>query len=628
MMEMMNTTDNLALKDEILLSIEKPVRYIGHEINSVIKDPDAVDIRVGMAFPDVYEIGMSHLGMKIIYEQLNRREDIWCERVFSPWVDLDKVMREEKIPLFALESQDPVFMFDFLLITIQYEMCYTNILQLLDLAQIGIFAKDRREDAPFVIGGGPCTYNPEPLAPFFDMFYIGESETVYYELMDLYKEHKAQGGSRKEFLKKAARVPGIYVPSLYDVEYHEDGTIASMEPNCPEAPVKILRQVQMDLDNTFYPEKPLVPYIKVTQDRCVLEIQRGCTRGCRFCQAGMVYRPLRERSLSMLERVAENSLKATGNDEISLSSLSSSDYRELPELCNYLIDNFRSKNINIALPSLRIDAFSLDVMSKVQDVRKSSLTFAPEAGTQRMRDVINKGLTEEDILHGAEEAFKGGWNKVKLYFMMGLPTETEEDMRGIAHLCEKVAMHYYKLDSQYRNGRVSVGASCSFFVPKPFTPFQWASMCEVEEYNRRAHLVNDEFKAQHNRRSLSFKYHDAKTTVLEGILARGDRRIADVIYSAYQKGCLYDAWTEFFHYDRWMEAMEENGLDYHFYTTRERNLDEIFPWDFIDIGVTKEFLKREWNNAMEEKVTPNCREKCSGCGASRFGGGVCRESKN
>ncbi|OUQ67644.1 B12-binding domain-containing radical SAM protein [Eubacterium sp. An11] len=624
----MNTTDNLALKDEILLSIEKPVRYIGHEINSVIKDPDAVDIRVGMAFPDVYEIGMSHLGMKIIYEQLNRREDIWCERVFSPWVDLDKVMREEKIPLFALESQDPVFMFDFLLITIQYEMCYTNILQLLDLAQIGIFAKDRREDAPFVIGGGPCTYNPEPLAPFFDMFYIGESETVYYELMDLYKEHKAQGGSRKEFLKKAARVPGIYVPSLYDVEYHEDGTIASMEPNCPEAPVKILRQVQMDLDNTFYPEKPLVPYIKVTQDRCVLEIQRGCTRGCRFCQAGMVYRPLRERSLSMLERVAENSLKATGNDEISLSSLSSSDYRELPELCNYLIDNFRSKNINIALPSLRIDAFSLDVMSKVQDVRKSSLTFAPEAGTQRMRDVINKGLTEEDILHGAEEAFKGGWNKVKLYFMMGLPTETEEDMKGIAHLCEKVAMHYYKLDSQYRNGRVSVGASCSFFVPKPFTPFQWASMCEVEEYNRRAHLVNDEFKAQHNRRSLSFKYHDAKTTVLEGILARGDRRIADVIYSAYQKGCLYDAWTEFFHYDRWMEAMEENGLDYHFYTTRERNLDEIFPWDFIDISVTKEFLKREWNNAMEEKVTPNCREKCSGCGASRFGGGVCRESKN
>lgn len=619
---------NLALKDEILLQVEKPVRYIGHEINMVEKDPEKVDIRVGMAFPDVYEIGSSHLGMKIIYEQMNRRDDIWCERVFSPWIDLDKIMREEKIPLFALESQDPVFMLDFLLITIQYEMCYTNILQLLDLAQIGIYAKDRREDAPFVIGGGPCTYNPEPLAPFFDMFYIGESETVYYDLMDLYKEHKAQGGSRKDFLKKAAQIPGIYVPSLYKVSYQEDGTIASMEPLCPEAPKKVLRQVQMDLDHTFYPEKPLVPYIKVTQDRCVLEIQRGCTRGCRFCQAGMVYRPLRERSLSMLERVAENSLKATGNDEISLSSLSSSDYRKLPELCNYLIENFRTKNINISLPSLRIDAFSLDVMSKVQDVRKSSLTFAPEAGTQRMRDVINKGLTEDDILHGAEQAFRGGWNKVKLYFMMGLPTETEEDMKGIAHLCEKVAMHYYKLDSQYRNGRVAVGASCSFFVPKPFTPFQWASMCEEEEYRRRAHLVNDEFKAQHNRRSLSFKYHDAKTTVLEGILARGDRRIADVIYAAYKKGCLYDAWTEFFHYDRWMEAMEEQGLDYHFYTTRQRNLDEIFPWDFIDIGVTKEFLKREWNRAMEEKVTPNCREQCSGCGASRFGGGVCHESKN
>lgn len=619
---------NLALKDEILLQVEKPVRYIGHEINMVEKDPEKVDIRVGMAFPDVYEIGSSHLGMKIIYEQMNRRDDIWCERVFSPWMDLDKIMREEKIPLFALESQDPVFMLDFLLITIQYEMCYTNILQLLDLAQIGIYAKDRREDAPFVIGGGPCTYNPEPLAPFFDMFYIGESETVYYDLMDLYKEHKAQGGSRKDFLKKAAQIPGIYVPSLYKVSYQEDGTIASMEPLCPEAPKKVLRQVQMDLDHTFYPEKPLVPYIKVTQDRCVLEIQRGCTRGCRFCQAGMVYRPLRERSLSMLERVAENSLKATGNDEISLSSLSSSDYRKLPELCNYLIENFRTKNINISLPSLRIDAFSLDVMSKVQDVRKSSLTFAPEAGTQRMRDVINKGLTEDDILHGAEQAFRGGWNKVKLYFMMGLPTETEEDMKGIAHLCEKVAMHYYKLDSQYRNGRVAVGASCSFFVPKPFTPFQWASMCEEEEYRRRAHLVNDEFKAQHNRRSLSFKYHDAKTTVLEGILARGDRRIADVIYAAYKKGCLYDAWTEFFHYDRWMEAMEEQGLDYHFYTTRQRNLDEIFPWDFIDIGVTKEFLKREWNRAMEEKVTPNCREQCSGCGASRFGGGVCHESKN
>ena len=620
--------DCLALTDEVLLSIEKPVRYIGHEVNAVMKDPEG-KVRFAMCFPDVYEIGMSHLGMQIIYEMMNRREDVWCERVFSPWTDLDQVMRLDRIPLFTLESQDPVFLFDFLAITIQYEMCYTNILQILDLAGIGIYARDRREDAPIVIGGGPCTYNPEPIADFFDMFYIGEGETVYYDLIDLYKEHKAAGGSRRDFLIRAAReIPGIYVPSLYEVAYHEDGTIKAFTPLEEGVPERILKQVQMDLSDTFYPEKQLVPYIKVTQDRTVLEIQRGCIRGCRFCQAGMIYRPLRERSLEMLTSVAEKAMEATGNDEISLSSLSSSDYSRLPDLCDYLIENYGSRHVNIALPSLRIDAFSLDVMSKVQDVRKSSLTFAPEAGTQRMRDVINKGLTEDEILHGAEEAFKGGWNKVKLYFMMGLPTETEEDMRGIAALCEKIAMHYYKLDSQYRHGRVSVSASCSFFVPKPFTPFQWAPMCESEEYRRRAHLVNDEMKKQHNRRSLSFRWHDGYTTIIEGILARGDRRLADVIYNVYKKGCIYDAWTEYFKYDVWMETMEECGLDYRFYTMRERSTDEIFPWDFIDIGVTKAFLIREWNRAMEGIVTPNCREKCSGCGAARFGGGVCFEGKN
>ena len=626
----------LALREETLLTIEKPVRYIGGEVNSVEFAPDFEEklsredtIRFAMCFPDVYEIGMSHLGMKIIYDMMNRREDVLCERVFSPWMDLDREMRLDRIPLFALESQDPVFLFDFLAITIQYEMCYTNILQILDLSGIGIYARDRREDAPIVIGGGPCTYNPEPLADFFDMFYIGEGETVYYDLMDLYKEHRKNGGTREEFLHRAAAtVPGIYVPSLYETTYNEDGTIASFTPIYDDVPVTVLKQVQMDLSNTFYQDKPIVPYLKVTQDRCVLEIQRGCTRGCRFCQAGMIYRPNRERDLDYLEDLADKMLAVTGNDEISLSSLSSSDFKRLPELCNYLIDNYRDKHINISLPSLRIDAFSLDVMSKVQDVRKSSLTFAPEAGTQRMRDVINKGLTQEVILQGAIEAFKGGWSKVKLYFMMGLPTETEDDMKGIAHLCEEVAMAYYKMDAEYRHGRVSVGASCSFFVPKPFTPFQWAQMVEPEEYSRRAHLVNDEFRQQHNRKSLSFKWHDAKTTVLEGILARGDRRLCKVIHDAYNKGCIYDAWTEYFHYDLWMDSLAENGLDYHFYNTRERSLDEIFPWDFIDIGVTKDFLKREWNNAMAGRVTPGCQEKCSNCGAARFGGGVCYESKN
>ena len=619
--------NNLALSDEILLKIEKPVRYIGNEVNMVRKDPEG-KIRFAMCFPDVYEIGMSHLGMKIIYDQMNRRDDVYCERVFSPWVDLDKVMREENIPLFALESQDPVFMFDFLAVTIQYEMCYTNILQILDLSQIGIYAKDRREDAPFVIGGGPCTYNPEPLADFFDMFYIGESETVYYDLMDLYKEHKQNGGSRKEFLRKASHIPGIYVPSLYETTYNEDGTIASFEPLYEDVPRTILKQVQMDLTNTFYPEKQIVPYIKVTQDRCVLEIQRGCTRGCRFCQAGMIYRPTRGRNVKRLKEYAKTMLTNTGHEEISLSSLSSSDYSDLKELVMFLIDEFKEKAINISLPSLRIDAFSLDVMSKVQDIRKSSLTFAPEAGSQRMRNVINKGLTEEDIMGGASQAFEGGWTKVKLYFMLGLPTETEEDMKEIAHLCEKVARKYYEIPKDQRNGKCQITASSSFFVPKPFTPFQWAPMCTAEEYTRRAHLVNDEFKAQLNRKSLKYNWHDANVTVLEGIMARGDRRIGKVIEEAYRLGCLFDSWTESFRDDLWEKAFLNTGIEKEFYTLRTRDKNELFPWDFIDTGVSRKFLRKEWERAMNAEVTPNCREHCSGCGASKFGGGVCYEGKN
>ena len=618
----------LALSDEILLNIEKPARYIGGEVNSVVKDRDKVDIRFAMCFPDVYEIGMSHLGIQILYDMFNRRDDVWCERVYSPWVDLDKVMREKKLPLFALESQDPVKDFDFLGITIQFEMCYTNILQILELSHIPLHAAERTDSHPIVIGGGPCAYNPEPLAEFFDLFYIGEGETVYGELLDAYKEWKGSGKSRKEFLERAAEIEGLYVPQFYDAAYREDGTLLSFTPNNAHAPEKVKKQAVMEVTDSPYPMKPVVPFIKATQDRVVLEIQRGCIRGCRFCQAGMIYRPTRERNVEKLKEYARTMLKTTGHEEISLSSLSSSDYSDLKELVTFLIDEFKDKGINISLPSLRIDAFSLDVMSRVQDIRKSSLTFAPEAGSQRMRDVINKGLTEEDILEGAGQAFEGGWNKVKLYFMLGLPTETEEDMREIARLSDRVARRYYEIPKEQRNGKCQITASSAFFVPKPFTPFQWASMLSAEEYTRRASVVKEEFQAQLNRKSLKYNWHDAQTTVLEGVMARGDRKVGRVVEEAYRLGCLFDSWTECFSNDLWMQAFENTGVDIDFYNLRQRGDDELFPWDFIDIGVSRRFLRREWEKAMKGEVTPNCRMQCSGCGAASFGGGVCYEGKN
>lgn len=617
-----------ALSDEILLSLDKSARYIGNEVNMVKKDLKDVDVRFCMCFPDVYEIGMSHLGIQILYDMFNKMDGVYCERVYSPWHDLDKIMREKNIPLFALESQQPIKNFDFLGITIQYEMCYTNILQVLDLSKIPLMSSDRTEDDPIVIGGGPCTYNPEPIADFFDIFYIGEGETVYGDMIAAYRKNRENGGSRIDFLKMASQIPGLYVPMFYDVTYKEDGTIDSFTPNTEGVPSTVKKQIVMDVSNTTYPERPLVPLIQATQDRVVLEIQRGCIRGCRFCQAGMIYRPVRERNVEYLKELASKMIKNTGYEEISLSSLSSSDYSHLNELLIYLIEEFKAKGVNISLPSLRVDAFSLDVMSKVQDIKKSSLTFAPEAGTQRLRNVINKGLTEENIINGCSLAFEGGWNKVKLYFMLGLPTETISDMEGIPELCEKIAEKYYEIPKSERNGKVAITASSSFFIPKPFTPFQWAPMCTKEEFMDRAKIVNSKFKEMLNKKSMKYNWHDGDVSVIEGLLARGDRKVSKIVLNAYNSGCIYDSWGDSFDNEKWLKAIEDSGLSLDFYTTRTRSTDEVFPWDFIDIGVTKNFLIREWNNAISEKVTPNCKIQCQGCGAATFGGGICFEDQN
>lgn len=621
--------NKLALSDEILLTIEKPARYIGNEVNAIYKSLNEIDIRFAMCFPDVYEVGMSHLGIQILYDMFNKWDDIYCERVYSPWHDLHKIMKNKNIPLFSLESQDPIKNFDFLGITLQYEMCYTNVLQILDLSQIPIYSKDRKESDPIVIGGGPCTYNPEPIADFFDLFYIGEGEISYRELFDLYKSCKENGESRDAFLLKAGCIKGIYVPKFYEVTYKSDGTINEMIPLHESLPGKIEKTLVMDFGTSPYPEKPLVPYIKTVQDRLVLEIMRGCIRGCRFCQAGMIYRPNREKSLDYIKDIAIKMIENTGHEEISLSSLSSSDYSELPELLDFLISYTEDKHINISLPSLRVDAFSLDVMNKVQDVKKSSLTFAPEAGTQRMRNVINKGITMDNILEGCKQAFLGGWTRVKLYFMLGLPGETPEDIRGIAELSNEIAKLYYELiPKDQRTGRVQIVSSTSFFVPKPFTPLQWAVMATEDECREKAKICNDAMHDQLNFKSIRYNWHSPNESVLEGVFARGDRRLSKVILRAYLDGALFDAWTENFDYELWQNAFKAEDIDPYFYTSRKRSDDEIFPWDFIDCGVNKQFLLNEWKKSQNAEVTPNCRMNCSGCGALKYKGGVCYENKN
>ncbi len=611
------------IPDSILMQVEKPARYTGNEINMVVKDPKKVDVRFGFCFPDVYEVGMSHLGLQILYFFLNRREDTYCERVFAPWVDLEKIMREKNIPLFSLETQENIKNFDFLGFTLQYEMSYTNIFNMLDLAGIPIFSADRSEEDPIIVCGGSCAYNPEPLAEMVDFFYLGEGEVLYDQIIEMYKENKKNGKTKAEFLESLLDLDGIYVPKYYDVEYKKNGEIKSFTPNHPKARKIIRKVIVTDVDNVFYPEKQLVPLVEVVHDRVTLELFRGCIRGCRFCQAGFVYRPVRQKKPDTLMEQAKNLVAASGHEEISLISLSTSDYTCFPELANGLLDEFKDKAVNLSLPSLRIDAFSLDLMQKIQEVRKSSLTFAPEAGSQRLRDVINKNLSEEDILKGCELAFSGGWNRVKLYFMIGLPTETEEDLLGIARLSEKIVDKYYELPKEKRSRPVNVVASSSCFVPKPFTPFQWDAQNTYQEFGEKAKLV----KSAITRKQLKYQYHETKLSSLEGVLARGDRKVGRAIHRAWQLGCTFDGWSDMFDYDKWVQAFDETGVDMTFYANRKRSFDEILPWDHISVGVSKHFLMNERIKAEQEITTPNCRQDCSNCGAKCFKTGICFDER-
>jgi radical SAM family uncharacterized protein len=609
------------ISNQLLQKVEKPAAYIGGEYNSVVKDKDKVNIRFAFCFPDTYEIGMSHLGMKILYHILNRQEDIWCERVFAPKVDMEEVMRAEGIPLYGLESKDPLTEFDFLGFTLQYEMCYTNVLNMLDLGKVPLFSKDRTEEHPFVLAGGSCTYNPEPVADFFDFFVLGEGEEVILEIMDAYTRWKNQKGKRKDFLKSISSIQGVYVPCFYDFEYNSDGTISKRVKE-DFAPDVIRKRIVKDFDAAEYLTNDIVPFIEPVHDRVVLELFRGCIRGCRFCQAGFVYRPVREKKADTLIKQALDLLDCTGHSEVALTSLSTSDYTQLAEFTEKLTEETEKRKVNLSLPSLRVDSFSLDLMEKTQKVRKSGLTFAPEAGTQRLRDVINKNISEEDILNAVKIAQSGGYTTIKLYFMLGLPGETLEDVEGIAQLTEKITDIYKESENKKLYGRLSITVSTSYFVPKPFTPFQWVPQIEKEEYvKRQQHLE----KLLKKNKKVRYNWHHGDMSVLEAVMARGDRSIAKAIYKAWESGCKFDSWNEHFNYEKWVKAFKECGIDPAFFSMRERGKEEILPWDHIDIGVSRKYLWREYEKAKAGETTPDCRTLCTGCGAVSFGGGVCYE---
>ena len=604
--------------ERILAQVQKPGRYTGGELNSVVKDKAEVALRFAFCFPDTYEVGMSHLGMKILYSLLNEQPDIWCERVFAPWVDMEEQMRKEHLPLYALESLDPVGEFDIIGFTLQYELSFTNVLNMLDLAGVPVRAADRDELAPLVVAGGPCACNPEPLADFVDLFMLGDGEEVILELCGLYKQAKAKGFSKQVFLRKACQIPGVYVPSLYDVSYKEDGTIRAVTP-MDGAPATVTKRIIKDMDAVYYPDKFVVPFLETVHDRAILEVMRGCIRGCRFCQAGFLYRPLREKSAHTLCSQGKDLCESSGYEEISLSSLSTSDYSQIEPMLTEMMKYTEQNHINMALPSLRIDNFSEELMEKVKAVRKSGLTFAPEAGTQRMRDVINKNINEEEVMKSCRIAFEGGYTAVKLYFMLGLPTETMEDVAGIIELAQRVVNLFYSLPEKPKGKGVTVTVSVATFVPKPFTPFQWEPQDTMEVIHDKQRHLAETIRTK----KISCNWHEGKTSVLEGVFARGDRRLGVVMESAWRKGCRFDSWSETFDYDKWMEAFEECGVDKSFYANRRREYDEILPWDHLDYGITKAFLKRESEKAHAAQTTPNCRQGCAGCGANKLKGGPC-----